>query len=605
MTAYALCRIQKIHGWAKLTSSEGHTTRERETLNANSQVDNIRLIGRADDPDLATMVGKKIGEQTIRKNAVLAVEMLLSASPEYFRPHDPSAAGVYDKQRVDVWSKASVDWLKEKYQDRVVLAELHLDESTPHIHAYLVPLDEKGKLNCRALFGGSRYTLSKLQDSYAEAVKPLELERGIKGSKATYTRISQYYTDVNRDSLHLDLEQALPQPKNNESAASYRERVIEFLQPNLDVMNHQLADRQLARKQKEDMEQKALASEKERQKLEQQLKESEEEKIKLRELANQLRDLPLGQVAYELGLNQDFNDAHKWTSENHAIDIKGSKFYDSTQNKSGKGALDLVMQVNDCNFKQSVAWLSDRFGESGMLQAVTHHARELAVEVASSEPPPQFTPPSSDETKWRSVQYHLTRECHLPRDLMKELHQINLVYADDDQNAVFLHRDLEGELTGATVAASDNNCMGLAPGSKRSDGWFYLCRGEGDSEPIKRAVITKSPIEALSLSVLEHPGEIRTVYMATDNPQNLPVEYLKKMPIVVNAVDDDAAGKAMAAQIKELIPHAKRLKPNGLNWNEDLGERINLSRSELMQAQSQQSVSNQRTSKPPSSGFEL
>jgi hypothetical protein len=32
--------------------------------------------------------------------------------------------------------------------------------------------------------------------------------------------------------------------------------------------------------------------------------------------------------------------------------------------------------------------------------------------------------------------------------------------------------------------------MGLAPGGKRSDGWFYLCRDEGDSHPITRAVIT-------------------------------------------------------------------------------------------------------------------
>ena len=159
--------------------------------------------------------------------------------------------------------------------------------------------------------------------------------------------------------------------------------------------------------------------------------------------------------------------------------------------------------------------------------------------------------------------------------------------------------------SGATVGGSDNNFMGLALGSKRSDGWFYLCRDERDSDPITRAVITKPPIDALSLSVLEHPGEIRTVYMATDNPQYLPVDYLKKMPIVVNAVDNDAAGKAMAAQIKELIPHTKRLKPNGLNWNEDLGELLCLSRSESMQAQSQQSASSQPTSKPPRKGMEL
>ena len=53
----------------------------------------------------------------------------------------------------------------------------------------MVPLDEKGKLNCRALLGGSRYRLSELQDDFAAAMKPLGLERGIKGSKAKHTEV--------------------------------------------------------------------------------------------------------------------------------------------------------------------------------------------------------------------------------------------------------------------------------------------------------------------------------------------------------------------------------------------------------------------------------
>ncbi|AFZ15575.1 plasmid recombination protein (plasmid) [Crinalium epipsammum PCC 9333] len=286
--AYGICRIQKIKSWGDLAGSVYHTTRERETLNADPAVDNIRVIGQPNDPDLATMVLDKIGDQTIRKNAVLAVEMLLSASPEYFRPDEPSSAGVYEQEQLEAWTKKSVDWLKEQYQDRVVSAELHLDESTPHIHAYLVPLDDQGKLNCRALFGGSRHTLSKLQDSYAEAVKPLGLERGIKGSQATYTEVKQYYSDVNRNSLNLDLEEQLPQPLKNEGAAEYKERVIENLQPSLDIINHQLSDYSKAIKQKEEMERTARASEKERQKLEQRVDELESEVIKLRSQVKQL-----------------------------------------------------------------------------------------------------------------------------------------------------------------------------------------------------------------------------------------------------------------------------------------------------------------------------
>jgi hypothetical protein len=65
----------------------------------------------------------------------------------------------------------------------------------------MVPLDEKGKLNCRALFGGSRYRLSELQDDFALAMKPLGLERGIKGSRAKHTEVRKYYAAINRPML--------------------------------------------------------------------------------------------------------------------------------------------------------------------------------------------------------------------------------------------------------------------------------------------------------------------------------------------------------------------------------------------------------------------
>lgn len=66
---------------------------------------------------------------------------------------------------------------------------------------------------------------------------------------------------------------------------------------------------------------------------------------------------------------------------------------------------------------------------------------------------------------------------------------------------------------------------------------------------------------------------------------------------MVNAVDNDAAGEAQAERIKEIVPHAKRLKPNGLDWNSDLRALLNLSRSESIQPQSQQATSSQTARK--------
>ena len=87
-----------------------------------------------------------------------------------------------------------MNWLNEKYGNRIVSAILHVDEATPHIHALLVPLDDKGKLNCRSLFGGTRHTLSRLQTEYGEAVSSLGIDRGIENSRATHQKVSQFYT---------------------------------------------------------------------------------------------------------------------------------------------------------------------------------------------------------------------------------------------------------------------------------------------------------------------------------------------------------------------------------------------------------------------------
>ncbi len=62
----------------KINSSGIHTRRERTTPNANLKVENIRLIGERNQQRLSDTVRERIGEPTIRQNAVLCVEMLLT-----------------------------------------------------------------------------------------------------------------------------------------------------------------------------------------------------------------------------------------------------------------------------------------------------------------------------------------------------------------------------------------------------------------------------------------------------------------------------------------------------------------------------------------------
>jgi Plasmid recombination enzyme/Protein of unknown function (DUF3991)/Toprim-like len=552
---HAIARIAKLKS-GNVGASGQHTRRAHQTPNANPEIANIRFIGQPDSanlPSLETIVRERIGQQTIRKNAVLCVEMLLTASPEYFRPDDPSLAGFYEPERLADFQQAVHNWLNTEYGDRIVRAELHLDESTPHVHAYFVPLDERGKLNCRGIFGG-REKLSKFQDSYAEALSPLGLERGIKGSRAKHTKIQHYYAAVNR-SPDLTLDRS--------------------------TIEHQLADRQRVIKEKEQalITAKLLSRDKEdlierlnqaQIKIKTQARELTNWQTRYADIAKSVRDLPLKDVVYELGLEPDPKDKHKWQNEHHTINITGSKFYDWKQMKGGGGAIDLVMHINECDYKQSVATLCDRFGESAALEAATYKTRE----IIKTEPVREFVPPVPAQDKWPKVRKYLTRDRKLPSGLVDRLHEQGLIYADKNQNAVFIRRSLdEDKITGATLrgtAGSDNQFKGLAKGSKRKDGWFHFERGEQSSDPVRRVVLVESPIDAMSLAVLERTDSVKTLYLSTDGAGQIPIEYLKELKDVVIAYDNDTSGNLMAQRVKAQLPNAVSKTPKAIDWNQDL-----------------------------------
>lgn len=564
---YAIARTKKLKRH-NLAGSEAHTARTRETPNADPEKQNIRLIGSTEQNErLEDLVLAKIAQykqkRKIRTDAVYCVEILFTASPQYYRPDDPTRAGYYHEDKLKQWVDANLKWLQDAYQDRIVRCELHLDEATPHLHAYLVPLDKDGQLRCNHFFDG-RQKMMAFQDDYHTAMQHLGLERGIKGSKAQHQDIKDFYRIVEEGK---DLEPGKFTSQQLQAKAADRDRAI---------------------RKKKEMEATAKQLVKENEALEariQQLSaENQQLRSELKQLADQLRDLPLEDVAWHLGLTQDTKGDFRWKGMGHIINIDGSKWYDFSPsvNKGGGGAIDLVMHVIECNFKEAIAWLNDRFGESEMERAVTHHAREQAGEIARTEPTPQFVPPVEDESNWQAVYNYLTQKRGLSENLVQHLHTSGLVYADSQQNAVFLMRGLDGETTGAFLRGTrgeDNTFMGYATGTKRTEGWFYIRWGGQPSDEIQRVVLCKSPVDALSFAMLEVEalGEMpqqRTMCMAADNVRSVSVEFLKNIPTVVAAYDNDAAGDETAQAIMELLPLSCRVRPQAKDWNQELLEQL-------------------------------
>ena len=121
---------------------------------------------------------------------MLAIEYLLTASPEFF----DAGSKIERDNRLKKWCESQIDFMKKMHGDKNILCMyLHLDEKTPHIEAYVTPVDPKGKLNCKH-FLGSPAKLTALQTNYAAHNANFGLKRGQEGFRATHEEVKKFYS---------------------------------------------------------------------------------------------------------------------------------------------------------------------------------------------------------------------------------------------------------------------------------------------------------------------------------------------------------------------------------------------------------------------------
>lgn len=186
--AYAIMRAKKLANMGSVAASMQHCYRERETHNADQErtPDNQHLGAKSTDEAMGKL--RALLPEKRRKDAVLAVEYVMTASPEWFDKATP--------EQEKTFFQRSLQWLADKYgADRIVTASIHRDEATPHLSAFVVPLTQDKRLSAKE-FIGSREKMRADQTSYAGRVADLGLERGIEGSKATHQTIQQHYAAI-------------------------------------------------------------------------------------------------------------------------------------------------------------------------------------------------------------------------------------------------------------------------------------------------------------------------------------------------------------------------------------------------------------------------
>lgn len=193
--SHGIARVRNL-GSGSLDSTEIHNEREYKDKNIKvpKNIDQEQSVYNQSKPGTEGISYKELVENRIKeagvssqkKNSVVAIEFVISASKDFFSGREDKKTGkIYPGYSDSAYLKDSVDWLEKRYgKENVVAWTMHFDESTPHLHAIIVPIAEKEvkwknrngegiktetRLAATQITGGPKL-LRKLQDDFYEHV---------------------------------------------------------------------------------------------------------------------------------------------------------------------------------------------------------------------------------------------------------------------------------------------------------------------------------------------------------------------------------------------------------------------------------------------------
>ncbi len=199
-------------------------------------------------------------------------------------------------------------------------------------------------------------------------------------------------------------------------------------------------------------------------------------------------------------------------------------------------------------------------------------------EIEHKHQQPQFTPPPEDKVLWQVLHKYLSEKRYIPDYIVQGLHETQLLYMDEQRNILFIKRDLDGSKTGALVWSKprqNHRTVEYDQNTSTPNGWFYLRLGGQPTDKVENVFLCSTPIDVMSAATyLIHKCEglppTRTMFMVADNPNNLPMEFLKNTDKVFLAFNNDSQGNSSASAVLELLPHSKRVTTFTPDWSQEL-----------------------------------
>ncbi len=245
---YVVFHMQKTHGTDSGTSA--HIERKVKPSNADEERTHLnrRLVDYPDGVHTRTQAIQHRLEtagltRKVGKNQVRAIRIMLSGSPDDMQR-------IVREGRLDEWCADNMNYLAATFgKENIVSAALHLDETSPHIHATLVPIvtterkrkkqEEHATKRYRTKSASrprlcadevmARVKLKEYQDTYAQAMSKYGLQRGIEGSEARHVDTQQFYREVKAmtDTLKADVTELQKQKETTREELNRAKKEIQ------------------------------------------------------------------------------------------------------------------------------------------------------------------------------------------------------------------------------------------------------------------------------------------------------------------------------------------------------------------------------------------
>lgn len=174
---YAIMRFAKRKR-GSINSMEAHNERQKEQYKSNPDIDTVKSaenyhLIQSQYKYYAEIMGRvESAKCRLRKDSVLMLEALITASPEFMTARPPAEQREY-------FEHALAFIQNEMGEENVFAATVHMDERNPHMHVCMVPLTPDKRLSAKTIMGNQK-KLSEWQTKFHEHMSARwnELERG-------------------------------------------------------------------------------------------------------------------------------------------------------------------------------------------------------------------------------------------------------------------------------------------------------------------------------------------------------------------------------------------------------------------------------------------